>query len=321
MNILITSAGRRVSLVKAFKLELIKIFPGGKVFTADLNPELAPACRISDGYFKLVRVTEQSYCDRLIEICLANDIRLVIPTIDTELIPLAEGVQNFKENGINLIVSSIEMVRICRDKKKLFSFFDSIRFPRTEEADMVNTEFPLFMKPLNGSSSIGSMIITDKVQLSEKLMLKEENLFLKYFSPEKFAEFTIDLYFDKASTLKCAVPRERIEVRTGEVSKAVTRKNEVYDNVCSVFSSCEGLRGCITLQVFKNKDTDDIVGIEINPRFGGGYPLSYRAGANFPEYLIKEYLKNEIIPYFEAWEKDLLMLRYDDEIIVHDYKS
>ncbi|RTZ49695.1 hypothetical protein EJ377_05105 [Chryseobacterium arthrosphaerae] len=63
------------------------------------------------------------------------------------------------------------------------------------------------------------------------------------------------------------------------------------------------------------------MGIEINPRFGGGYPLSYLAGANYPEWLLKEYFMGHDIPYFEDWEDNLLMLRYDDEVLVRNYEA
>ena len=73
--------------------------------------------------------------------------------------------------------------------------------------------------------------------------------------------------------------------------------------------------GCITLQVFSNKNTDDdIIGIEINPRFGGGYPFSLNAGANFPDYIIREYLMNEKLEYEEKWTNNCLNLRYENEI-------
>ena len=78
----------------------------------------------------------------------------------------------------------------------------------------------------------------------------------------------------------------------------------------------EGCVGCICLQLFFNPDTEDIVGIEINPRFGGGFPLSYAAGGNFPELLIREYFHGESLEYFESWTDNMLMLRYDDAIFV-----
>jgi carbamoyl-phosphate synthase large subunit len=321
MNILITSAGRRVSLVRAFKNELVKLFPRGKVFTADMKAELSSACRKSDGYFSVVRVTDTAYSEDLIEICKNNNIKLVIPTLDTELISLAENINLFIDNGIQVVISSLEMVKICRNKKKLFQYFDSIGFPRTKEIDSENPEFPIFVKPIDGSSSIGTMVIKEKSQYS-KVLLEDTNLvFLHYLSPLDYTEFTIDLYYNRQNKLICAVPRERIEVRSGEVSKSVTRKDNLYTAILEVFSKCKGFTGCITLQVFRRKNTDEITGIEINPRFGGGYPLSYLAGANYPEYLIREYLLNEKIEFFEDWICNMLMLRYDDEIIVYDYKS
>ena|SRR5664280_238649 len=321
MNILITSAGRRVSLVKAFKSELLKIFPKGMVYTADLKPELSPACQISDGYFDVVRVTDPVYCNELIKICRSKNIKLIIPTLDTELITLAENSDRFRENEIEVVISSLEMVRICRDKKKLFNYFDTIGFPRTREIDPENPEFPIFVKPIDGSSSIGTMVIKDEFQYSKKLLEGSDLVFLKYLSPAEFIEFTIDLYYSRKNELICAVPRQRIEIRNGEVSKSVTRRDSLYTTIFRVFSGCKGFAGCITLQVFRSRHSDEIIGIEINPRFGGGYPLSYLAGANYPLYIIKEYLLSEDIQFFDDWTPDLLMLRYDDEIIVHDYKG
>ncbi len=90
---------------------------------------------------------------------------------------------------------------------------------------------------------------------------------------------------------------------------------EKLDNV-------KGLVGCITLQVFKHKKKDKIIGIEINPRFGGGYPLSYLAGANFQKWILQEYILEESIgDYYDGWRENTLMIRYDAEIITHGYKS
>ena len=93
--------------------------------------------------------------------------------------------------------------------------------------------------------------------------------------------------------MKCFVPRERIEVRDGEVNKAVTKDTFFIPEIWDKMKHIQGFRGCITLQIFVNNETKKIFGIEINPRFGGGYPLSYLAGANFPKWIIQEYLLQE----------------------------
>ena len=100
MNILITSAGRRVSLTRAFKKELHEFFPDGKLLTADMNPVLAPACHCSDGYFSVPAATDPSYIRELIGLCRKENVKLIIPTIDTELFVLAENIDILRDNGI-----------------------------------------------------------------------------------------------------------------------------------------------------------------------------------------------------------------------------
>lgn len=321
MNILITSAGRRVSLVRAFKNEISRYFPGGRVFTADLKPELSSACMMSDGYFPVVKATDPAYPKVLIDICKRNNIRLIIPTIDTELDALSRNNELFSANDIEVVISSPEVILMCRDKRRVHKYFDSKGLLRPREIDIKNPEFPFFVKPFNGSSGIGTRVINEPSQISESLIKDKGLIYLEYLNPLVYKEYTVDLFFDKTGILKCAVPRERIEVRAGEVSKGVTRKDEVYAFVCNQFSECPGFKGCITLQIFRKRGTDEIRCIEINPRFGGGYPLSYKAKANFPEMIIREYLLEQEIPFYDKWIENMLMLRFDDEIIVYDYKS
>jgi len=83
MNVLISSAGRRVSLVRFFKTEIQKAFPGSKVIASDAKPELSAACREADEFFAVPRVTANGYIDQLLGECIGRYIKLVIPRIDT----------------------------------------------------------------------------------------------------------------------------------------------------------------------------------------------------------------------------------------------
>ena len=100
MNILITSAGRRVSLIRAFQKELKKVYPQAKVFASDSNPILSAGCQVADGYFEVPRLDESFYMDSLINICKESNISLIIPTIDTELFQLAKHKSRLEKNGI-----------------------------------------------------------------------------------------------------------------------------------------------------------------------------------------------------------------------------
>ena len=321
MNILITSAGQRVSLVKAFQKELKAFYPHSKVFTTDMNPMLSPACHISDMFFKVRKVTDPQYIPELLDIKKKWQVSMIVPTIDTELLILSKNKNLFKNEGIDVIISEESFITICRDKRETSRYFkkNSINVP--EIIDKTNPSFPLFIKPFDGSLSVDTFLIERKEQLTSYHLTNERLLFMEYISKEKYDEYTVDMYFGRDYKVKCIVPRKRIWVRAGEVNKALTCKNSIVNFLKERLSKIEGAIGCLTVQVFLNKENNKIIGIEINPRFGGGYPLSYLAGANFPKWLIQEYFLKEPIEYTEDWENNLLMLRYDDEVIVHDFNS
>ncbi len=125
MNILITSAGRRVELVQEFIEKAKLLSQSCEVFTSDLNPSLSAACQVSDRSFKSPKVTDASYPDFLLKICKDNNITLIVPTIDTELLVLSEIKQAFHEEGISIISCATEFVLSCRDKRRTSELFKS----------------------------------------------------------------------------------------------------------------------------------------------------------------------------------------------------
>jgi carbamoyl-phosphate synthase large subunit len=320
-NILITSAGRRVSLIRAFKNELKKILPSGKVIVVDSDIELSAAAQIADMAFKIVRANDGAYIDSLLEICLENDVKLVIPTLDTELKVLSRNIDKFRDNQIDIVISDQKFIDTCNDKIENQNFFKKLKIDVVKYFSKDNFKLPLFLKLKEGSNSQENYVISDMNQLSKYHFDNDNLLFFEFLSKDAYDEYTCDLYYGKEGTLKCVIPRKRLEIRGGEISKGITKKNGLVGFVKNKMSNINGARGCITAQFFLNKESGQIIGIEINPRFGGGYPLSYLAGGNFPKWIIKEYIFDEEISYYEDWKDSLLMLRYDDEILIHDFKN
>ncbi len=322
MNILISSAGRRVSLVRAFQKELKKVYPNAKVFASDANPELSGACHVADAYFKVPKVNHPDYADSLIKECKVRDIQLLVPTIDAELLPMALNKNLFADKGLKAVIASEAFVEKCRDKRQTHQFFESHRVGVAHEYAKDDYKLPLFIKPIDGSRSIDTYLIKNEVDLTDYHFANDKLMFLEYLDHDLYDEFTCDLYYGKDYTLKCIVPRKRLEVRDGEVYKALTVANSLVPYIKERLGYIEGAVGCLTSQFFKHKTEDKIYGIEINPRFGGGFPLSYLSGANYPKWIIQEFFLGEKIDErFDCWEKDLLMIRYDDEILVHGYKG
>ncbi|MGW6192114.1 ATP-grasp domain-containing protein [Bacillus cereus] len=317
MNILFTSSGRRVALIKKFKEVFEQVKMNGNIITADLK-ETAPTIYFSDKHFVVPRVNEKGYIDELLKICRSEGIKLIIPLIDTELILLANNAKVFESIGVKVLVSSMELNKIANNKKYTYNFFvsNNIPTPRVysdEEIERKEYQFPLLIKPYDGSSSKGVTKIMNEKELEFFKEYIPNAMIQEYVSGE---EYTIDIMVDFYGNIKTIVPRLRIETRAGEVSKGMTKKdNEIIKAVESVIKVLPNPVGCITLQCFKKKD-GEITFIEINPRFGGGIPLSIEAGANFPLWTIKMCQGEVFAEKDFSWKENLTMLRYDEAVFM-----
>lgn len=316
-NILVTSAGRRVELINIFKKELKKKFKNGKVFACDQFPNLSPACQIADRYFASPSIKKGNYIKFLYNLCLRNNVGILIPTIDTDLKILSKNREKFKKINTEVICSDNEIIKICEDKRLISEFFlkKGLKTPKIYKPNKL--KFPCFAKPYDGSSSKG----IEKIHsLNHYRLVREKNkkiIFMRYLNPKNYSEYTIDAYYDKNSKLVCAVPRKRIETRGGEISKGVTKYDHIYSNFIKNFSLFKGVIGPINMQVMSHKKDKHIYYLEINPRLGGGAPISYYSGANFAKWLFDEYFFNKKIGFYSKWKKNITALRYDQSLIIN----
>ncbi|EGV37387.1 ATP-grasp domain-containing protein [Neisseria weaveri] len=318
-NILVLSAGRRVELVQDFQKEAAKFSDGIKVYTTDLNPKMSSACQTSDGSFQVPRIDSEDYIDSIFKLAQKQNIGLIVPTIDTELQKLADAREQFADAGITIVVSDSDFIRICRDKRATITLFNKLGINTPAIYDRNNIQFPCFVKPYDGSRAVGAKMLKSAEELTNELLTDPKMMFCQLIDIKNtFKEFTVDMYYDRSGRLKCTVPRERLEVRSGEVSKGATRRGKLYDTLIEKMAVVKGARGCLTVQFFYHEESNTLYGVEINPRFGGGFPLTYACGANYLGWLIKEYLYGEEIPSFDQWQNNLIMLRYDAKILVSE---
>ena len=179
-NILIVSAGKRVALVRAFQETLVRFLPEAKVFTADMHPEMAPACYVSDGCFKVPKVTDENYAECLLNLCEANGIGMVIPTIDTELMVLSALKKEWEKKGIYLLVSDPKLIAICRDKRQTALFFQQQGIDVPKEMDKHQPTFPLCAKPYDGSSSKDFRIMHNPEEWTPSLLNDPKLILMEY---------------------------------------------------------------------------------------------------------------------------------------------
>ncbi len=305
MNVILTCAGRRNYLLKFFQQALEN---RGQVFAGDCNLE-ASALQEADEGFLLPPINHSDYFDKLLDICQRKQIRLLIPLNDLELPYLAKQRDRFLKIGTIPVVSSPEVIDICFDKFATFQFLHNIGIsaPKTylslsearEAIQAGEMTFPVVVKPRWGSASIGIEYPED-----------DEELELAYHFVNKKLHRTILADISASDIEHCILIQERVlgeeygldiinnldgdhitnfvkrklSMRAGETDRAVTVANQKLQSI--------GQKIGLNLSHIGNLDCDVIVNsrgcyvLEMNPRFGGGYPFSHCAGANLPATLI-----------------------------------
>jgi carbamoyl-phosphate synthase large subunit len=320
MNVLISSAGRRVGLLECFRQSLSDLSIPGRIVAIDATP-YSPAGRRADAYHIVPKCTEPDFLAEVLEVCQQQDVNLIVPTIDTELPIYAEASQELSRLGICVAVSSPETISICFDKIRTHNWLVSHGFPvprqSTPKAVLSNPdswEFPLIVKPRDGSASVGVRVISSFEELEAGSLFNNGLIVQELICG---TEFTINVFVDKNSRCLCAVPHVRMEVRAGEVSKGMTvRDSALISLVQRLVETLPGAYGPLNVQCFVNPKGDIRI-IEINGRFGGGYPLSHRAGAHMTKWLIEESMGLIPVGPFDEWEDGLVMLRYDNAVFLH----
>lgn len=314
-KILFTSVGRRVELMQAFRNASAKLSVPLTIVGADIT-DTAPALFFCDDKKIVPRIKDPDYIPCLIRICQEERVDCLIPTIDTDLLLLAEHKKDFEEIGTKVLISDAEKVRLCRDKRFTADYFISLGLKSPLPVDKVekyDSGFPAFIKPKDGSSSIDAY----KVSNSENLRTYADKIGDYIIQPFiSGREYTIDIFCDYEGTPVYITPRERLAVRAGEVLKTQICQDktmiEEMKKLILDFNPC----GQITVQLIREDKTGDDYYIEINPRFGGGAPLSIKAGADSAEAVLRM-LCGEKLTFIDAAAEDgAIYSRFDQSIRV-----
>ena len=313
LNVLIASAGRRVFLVKTFAEAVHK--RGGIVVAADID-RLAPALYIADRAVRVPPVQDKAYIEILLEIVNQYHISLLVPTIDPELLKLAENRKRFAQYGCMALVSSPDLVRITRDKWLMITQFSAMGFdvPKTWLPDTIClTELPqeLFVKPRYGSASQHTYRVS-RDRVFDILALVPNPIIQEYL---RGPELTVDAFLDFSGRPIHYVVRRRIKTIGGESVEGVTLSPGMFHdylvNVLLAIGKLGGI-GPVTLQFFLEKR--GLVLSEINPRFGGGFPLAWFAGARYPEWILNLLEGESLEPRLGDYKVGIYMTRYYMEI-------
>lgn len=303
MNLLFTSAGRRNYLLSYFRDAL---GGNGRILAADCC-EYAACLQEADEAFVVPRVTEPGYIDYLLSRCIEHDIGMVVSLNDHELPILAEQRARFEDAGIRLLVSDPQVISLAADKLATVHFarrlgIDTPVTYSTLEAAMTGLDhgeaaFPLFIKPRWGTASLGIECVGDReeLRLAWQLGLRrlpalglsggggvQDQLLIQ--SRLTGHEYGLDIINDLDGKYRATFVKRKLAMRAGETDRAITELRPDLIELGRRIGCSLGHVGNLDCDVFA--DGDRLFLLEINPRFGGGYPFSASAGADVPGALL-----------------------------------
>lgn len=321
INILFPCVGRRVVLVEAFAGAARRLGLKSKLVGADKLDHSA-GLQCCDRQYIVPPVRSTGYPRVIAEIIRKEKIDLVVPTLDPDLPFWASRAGRLAKRGCTVLISKPGVVALCQDKRQMAAFLTKQGFntPRTfTVAEILKRRrytFPYFLKPWDGSASKGNAVVRDREALAYYGRRIPNCMVQEYIEG---VEHTVDVLVDFDGQIRCIVPRRRIETRGGEVTKGLTVKHPgIIEQTKRLVEVLGAGPGVITIQCFLTP-AGKVSFIEINPRFGGGVPLSIKAGADFPRWLLQWMLGQQPRIALTGWRERLLMLRYDAAIWVEHY--
>ena len=294
MNILILSVGTRNKIVQYFKKEL----KGKGIVIATDCSKLAPAIYEADKYYIVPRIDDKDYLNTILDICIKEKINGLISLIDPELSLISKNVEKFKEIGVKPILSDYDKVDICFNKYKMYQFLVENKL----------IEFPVFVKPIEGSASININKINNKEEL-EMLWNKESGLLIQQFMNGE--ELGADVYIDMISNEIVSIfTKKKIKMRAGETDKSVSIKDEELFLFIKDFVEMAKFKGIIDIDIFKIDGKYYIS--EVNPRFGGGYPHAYESKVNIPRMIINNLEGKTNNEQIGNYDENVYMMKYNE---------
>lgn len=322
INLLILSAGTRNKIVQYFKKALTAEdgTRTGKVIATDMST-LAPAVYEADCFYQVPRITAEGYIDLILDLCRKEQISAVLSLIDPELNLLARNEELFQENGVVVIGSSYALCDLCLNKMKMFHWLSEHNYltarsftSRYEFFDAVsNSEinYPVFVKPVNGSASLSISLAKDK-ETVELLLDHDDGLMIQEYMQGQ--EIGADVYIDMISGEVVSIfTKKKLVMRAGETDKAVSFKDPALFELIEKFVKEAGFRGQIDIDIFEINGKYYIS--EVNPRFGGGYPHAYECGCDHMQMIVNNLMGIVNTCKIGAYEEGIYMMKYCEIMI------
>jgi len=299
-TVLFTCAGMRVDVVTAFQQA------GATTIAADAD-QLAPTLYHADEQVLVPRVDDPAYIPTLAEIVRERDVGVVVPLTDIDSVQLA---RRRDELGAPLLLPDTDIVVKTADKYEAHNLFEqhSIPSPPSWLPGEVpeDARYPLLVKSRYGYGSRNIYRAEDRRQL---------DFFLGYTPVDSFVqtcclgeEFSIDVLCDFEGRCLNAIPRTMILSKGGESIQGMTVKDPKLIEAARSVAESLPLKGPATIQVFREDGEHRVT--DVNPRFGGAFPLPLSAGSSYPELIIAMVSGERPEPRLGEFRDGVVMTRF-----------
>jgi carbamoyl-phosphate synthase large subunit len=318
INLLFTSVGRRVELLRAFRRAYSALGLEGNLVGIDVDP-LAPGMQVVDKGYIVPPVHASGYVPTLEAVCRAEEIDLVLPLIDPDIRILAYARPMLAAIGVTVGAVSVSAADITADKWRTYQFFEALDLstPQSwlpEQILETDPQYPLFIKPRGGSAGKDSFRVENRRELEFFLGYVPNPIVQKCIEGP---EITTDVLCDLDGALLGVVSRQRIEVRSGEVAKGVTVSCQPVIDACIRIARDLPAIGPITVQCLLQDDVPYFT--EINARLGGGIPLGIAAGFDVPLLLLSRCAGMPLAPPpLGSYETGLHITRFDESFFLNE---
>ena len=307
LTVLMLGGARRVSMAELLIRSGKRLGYNVKIVSYELTQQvpIATIGKVVTG----LRWDDENVVDDILRIVTEYEVKIILPFIDGSMSVAARC----KERMPTLFVpvSDLNLSRLMFDKKKAAEAFEEAGIPIPLTYKIINAEMPVIAKPRFGSASRGIHIFHD---IDDLMHLKDLSDYLLQEYIEDKKEYTVDCYVDQKGEILVTVPRERLEIMGGEVTRTITSKIPELEKMSREVLKKFGFRGPVTLQFLYDQRSDRYLLMEINPRLGGGVICSIYAGAPIADYILSEALGVDVRPC-DDWIDKTLMARYQKETI------
>jgi carbamoyl-phosphate synthase large subunit len=307
VGVLFTCAGQRVDIVTSFARA------GARTIAVDVNP-LAPALYHAERHAFVPRFDDAAYVPALRRLVLEHDVALIVPLTDLDHGVLARARD---ELGALVLLPAPEIVDALADKWLAHLLFveRGIGSPPTWLPDDVpdDVEFPVLVKARRGFGSRNIFRCGSRGELEFFLGYTREDSMVQACCGGE--EFSIDVFCDLESRCLNAVPRTMIESKGGESIKGMTIRDAELIEVGRHVAETLSLVGPANVQCFREPDGTHRI-TDINPRFGGGFPLPTAAGSRYPELAISLASGERPEPRLGDFREGLYMTRFFSELVL-----